>query len=70
MDTSGANTPSHAPTPASSVPPALTTRGSDHATPQSTTSKAASKKKKAPVEKDEDEEGKPAKRGKISYGRD
>lgn len=67
-DTSAANTPSHAPTPASSsVPPALVGRASDHATPQSATSKAGNKKKKAVA--DEEEDGKPVKRSKISYGR-
>ena len=61
-------TPSHAPTPTSSVPPTLTARGSDNATPQSATSKAGNKKKKV-VEKEDEDEGKPAKRSKISYGR-
>jgi len=67
-DSSNANTPSHAPTPSSSVPPALSVRGSDLATPGSTTSKAAPKKKKA-ADKEEHEDSKPAKRSKISYGR-
>ncbi|KAF2221753.1 histone acetyltransferase subunit NuA4-domain-containing protein [Elsinoe ampelina] len=65
-DTSNANTPSHAPTPTSGVPPSM--RALDHATPGSTTSKGGSKKKKA-LDKDEDDESKPAKRSKISYGR-
>jgi len=67
-DSSNANTPSHAPTPTSSVAP-VSARALDHATPGSTTSKAAPNKKKKAVEKDEEEEGKPAKRSKISYGR-
>ncbi|TKA60889.1 hypothetical protein B0A49_10095 [Cryomyces minteri] len=70
------STPSHAPTPTSSfAPPSV--RESAHATPSSAngTSKAGTstnkKKKAAEVLKDEDEEeGKPVKRGKISYGRD
>ena len=68
-DSSNANTPSHAPTPTSSVAPA-SVRAMDHATPGSTTSKAApNNKKKKAVEKEEDEDSKPAKRSKISYGR-
>ncbi|PSK60135.1 chromatin modification-related protein EAF6 [Elsinoe australis] len=66
-DTSAANTPSHAPTPTSGVPPSMA-RAVDHATPGSTTSKTGSKKKKA-ADKDDDEDTKPAKRSKISYGR-
>ncbi|PNS20158.1 hypothetical protein CAC42_5608 [Sphaceloma murrayae] len=66
-DTSAANTPSHAPTPTSGVPASMA-RALDHATPGSTTSKTGSKKKKA-LEKDEEEDSKPAKRSKISYGR-
>ncbi|KAI4801436.1 hypothetical protein E4T44_11303 [Aureobasidium sp. EXF-8845] len=68
LPTSATNTPSHAPTPASSVPPQLTSRDSNHATPSSTVSKANSKKKKA-ADKDDDED-KPSKRLKITYGRE
>jgi chromatin modification-related protein EAF6 len=68
MPTSATNTPSHAPTPASSVPPQLASRDSNHATPSSTVSKANSKKKKA-ADKDDDDD-KPAKRLKITYGRE
>lgn len=62
-------TPSHAPTPTSSFPSA---RESSHPTPgSSTTSKAVtSKKKKAADREDDETDGKPAKRGKITYGRD
>ncbi|OCK83857.1 NuA4-domain-containing protein [Lepidopterella palustris CBS 459.81] len=62
-------TPSHAPTPTLSFPSA---RESSHPTPNgSTTSKAMASKKKKATDKDEDEmDGKPVKRGKISYGRD
>ncbi|KAK4985135.1 hypothetical protein LTR66_008265 [Elasticomyces elasticus] len=72
---SGANTPSIAPTPASSFAPGpQSARDRDHATPSSMAGKAAAainnntKKKKAPERDEEDE--KPPKRGKISYGRD
>ncbi|KAF2468205.1 NuA4-domain-containing protein [Lindgomyces ingoldianus] len=60
-------TPSHAPTPTSSFP----TRESSQPTPNgpSKSTAVASKKKKAP-DTDEDTDGKPAKRGKITYGRD
>ncbi|KAF7845642.1 hypothetical protein BT93_L1469 [Corymbia citriodora subsp. variegata] len=50
------------------VPP-LTTRDSNHATPTSTVSKTTSKKKKA-ADKDDEDDSKPAKRSKITYGRD
>ena len=62
-------TPSHAPTPTSSFPSA---RESSHPTPSSsTTSKAVANKKKKAADKEDDEtDGKPAKRGKITYGRD
>lgn len=65
--TSATNTPSHAPTPTSSVPPTIMSRESNHATPSSTVSKTTSKKKKA-VERDDEEDTKSAKRSKISYG--
>lgn len=68
VPTSATNTPSHAATPASSVPPQLASKDSNHATPSSSISKSTSKKKKVIVEKDEDEESKPSKRSKISYG--
>ncbi|KAF2187788.1 NuA4-domain-containing protein [Zopfia rhizophila CBS 207.26] len=60
-------TPSHAPTPTSSFP----TRESSQPTSNGTNKAAvASKKKKAADKDDEDIDGKPAKRGKITYGRD
>ncbi|KAK8168513.1 histone acetyltransferase subunit NuA4-domain-containing protein [Phyllosticta citrichinensis] len=62
---SAQTTPSHAPTPTSSFPSA---RESNHPTPGSTTSKAPNNKKR--TSKDEDDDGKPTKRGKITYGRD
>ncbi|KEQ82306.1 NuA4-domain-containing protein, partial [Aureobasidium pullulans EXF-150] len=69
LPTSATNTPSHVPTPASSVAPQLASRESNHPTPGSTVSKANSKKKKA-ADKDDDEDNKPAKRLKITYGRE
>ncbi|KAL1311674.1 hypothetical protein AAFC00_001778 [Neodothiora populina] len=65
VPTSATNTPSHAPTPSSSVPPGLS-RDSNHATPTSAVSKSTNKKKK--VVADDDEDTKSVKRGKISYG--
>ncbi|KAK7564512.1 histone acetyltransferase subunit NuA4-domain-containing protein [Phyllosticta citricarpa] len=62
---SAQTTPSHAPTPTSSFPSA---RESNHPTPGSTASKAPNNKKR--TSKDEDDDGKPTKRGKITYGRD
>ncbi|TKA28216.1 hypothetical protein B0A50_04188 [Salinomyces thailandicus] len=62
------NTPSVAPTPTNSLPPQLSTRGSD-AGASSATSKAGNKKKR-PTEKDEEDDAKPTKRGKITYARD
>ncbi|OJD29245.1 4-domain-containing protein [Diplodia corticola] len=62
--TSAQTTPSHAPTPTSSFPGA-----SNHPTPGSTTSKATNKKRPS-AKDDEDTDGKPTKRGKITYGRD
>ncbi|KAL0257440.1 hypothetical protein SLS55_008253 [Diplodia seriata] len=62
--TSAQTTPSHAPTPTSSFPGA-----SNHPTPGSTTSKATNKKRPS-AKDDEDTDGKPNKRGKITYGRD
>ncbi|KAF2459880.1 histone acetyltransferase subunit NuA4-domain-containing protein [Lineolata rhizophorae] len=68
LPTSAQTTPSHAPTPTSSFPSA---RESNHPTPTSTTtSKGASKKKKVADKDDEEADGKPAKRGKITYGRE
>lgn len=69
LPTSGTNTPSHAPTPASSAAPPLTSKESNHPTPVRTVSKSSNKKGKAP-DKDDDEDNKSVKRGKISYGRD
>jgi len=69
--TSAQTTPSHVPTPTSSFPQSQ--RESNHPTPNSTTtSKAAAgnKKKKAADPGDEDGEGKPVKRGKVTYGRE
>ena len=66
-DGTATNAPSHAPTPSSGVTASL--KALDHATPGSTTSKSGTKKKKGAVDKDDDDEGKPAKRSKISYGR-
>ncbi|KAH7060588.1 histone acetyltransferase subunit NuA4-domain-containing protein [Macrophomina phaseolina] len=62
--TSAQTTPSHAPTPTSSFPGA-----SNHPTPGSTASKAPNKKRPS-AKDDEDTDGKPSKRGKITYGRD
>jgi chromatin modification-related protein EAF6 len=61
---SATTTPSHAPTPTSSFP----TRESSQPTPNGNKNGVASKKKKAAD--DEDTDSKPAKRGKITYGRD
>ncbi|GAB7354077.1 hypothetical protein MBLNU459_g4651t3 [Dothideomycetes sp. NU459] len=69
LPTSATNTPSHAPTPASSGPAPLASRDSNHATPVRTVSKSSTKKSKA-TEKEDEEDGKSTKRGKISYGRD
>lgn len=71
LPTSGTNTPSHAPTPASSAVLPLTSKDSNHPTPIRTISstKSSNKKGKAP-DKDDEEDSKSMKRGKISYGRD
>ncbi|KAF2001137.1 NuA4-domain-containing protein [Amniculicola lignicola CBS 123094] len=66
---SAQTTPSHAPTPTSSFP----TRESSQPTSNGANKSAMpnnnnNKKKKAPD--DDDADGKPAKRGKITYGRD
>lgn len=66
VPTSATNTPNAA-TPSSSVPPTLAHREGNHATPSSAVSKTTNKKKKA-VEKDDEEDTKSVKRGKISYG--
>ncbi|PSN63472.1 NuA4-domain-containing protein [Corynespora cassiicola Philippines] len=58
-------TPSHAPTPTSSFP----TRESSQPTSNGASRTAVGSKKKKATD-DEDTDGKPAKRGKISYGRD
>lgn len=63
--TSAQTTPSHAPTPTSSFLGA-----SNHPTPGSTASKAPNSKKRPSAKDDEDTDGKPTKRGKITYGRD
>ncbi|MCJ1409200.1 hypothetical protein MMC19_003278 [Ptychographa xylographoides] len=64
-------TPSHAPTPTSSYAPPGSARESNHPTPTSAGGmKSNTKKNKKGVEKDEDEsEGKPPKRLKITYAR-
>jgi chromatin modification-related protein EAF6 len=54
------NPTSHAPTPTASFAPALS---------NSAALKAGNKKKR-PTERDDDEDGKSLKRGKISYARD
>lgn len=69
LPTSGTNTPSHAPTPASSAALPSTSKESNHATPVRTVSKLSNKKGKT-TDKDDDEDSKSTKRGKISYGRD
>ncbi|MCJ1389304.1 hypothetical protein MMC18_002160 [Xylographa bjoerkii] len=68
---SSQTTPSHAPTPTSSHPQPGSARESSHPTPTSAISmKLNSKKNKKGAEKDEDEsEGKPPKRLKITYAR-
>ncbi|MCJ1402775.1 hypothetical protein MMC11_005996 [Xylographa trunciseda] len=68
---SSQTTPSHAPTPTSSHPQSGSARESSHPTPTSAISmKLNTKKNKKGVEKDEDEgEGKPPKRLKITYAR-
>ncbi|MCJ1478493.1 hypothetical protein MMC13_007173 [Lambiella insularis] len=67
---SSQTTPSHAPTPTSTHPPA-SARESNHPTPTSAVSmKLSTKKNKKGVDKDDDEsEGKPPKRLKITYAR-
>ncbi|KAI4136032.1 MAG: hypothetical protein LQ347_000151 [Umbilicaria vellea] len=68
-------TPSHAPTPTSSFPVPTSARESNHPTPTSATSTkaaggATSKKNKKGADKEDDEsEGKPPKRLKITYAR-
>ncbi|EMC95057.1 hypothetical protein BAUCODRAFT_25178 [Baudoinia panamericana UAMH 10762] len=61
-------TPSHAATPTASLAPSLSTRANDAASSASATVKAPNKKKR-PTEKDEEDETKSAKRGKITYAR-
>ncbi|EME79535.1 uncharacterized protein MYCFIDRAFT_122683 [Pseudocercospora fijiensis CIRAD86] len=63
------NTPSHAPTPTASFAPPLSARDSNAPTPGGSSVKAPNKKKR-PNDKDDDEDGKNSKRGKISYARD
>ncbi|KAK5116318.1 hypothetical protein LTR85_009290 [Meristemomyces frigidus] len=66
---SDSNAPSHAPTPTASFAPQLSTRGSDAGASSSATSKLPNKKKR-PQDKDDEDEGKASKRGKITYARD
>lgn len=68
QDGPDSNTPSHAATPTSSLPPQLSTRNTDAGASTSGTSKTANKKKRPP-EKDDEEDGK-VKRSKITYARD
>ncbi|KAF2196840.1 NuA4-domain-containing protein [Delitschia confertaspora ATCC 74209] len=68
-------TPSHAPTPTSSFPTRESSRPAPNGASNGASNKASSaglssKKKKAPEKDDDDTDGKPAKRGKITYGRD
>ncbi|KAK5172367.1 uncharacterized protein LTR77_004006 [Saxophila tyrrhenica] len=60
QDGSDSNPTSHAPTPTASLAGGMSTRD---------TNKTGNKKKRA-ADKDDDEDGKTMKRGKISYGRD
>lgn len=62
------NAPSHAATPTASFPPALTTRASELQMANNSAHKALNKKRR-PVDKDEEDEGKP-KRSKITYARE
>jgi chromatin modification-related protein EAF6 len=64
------NTPSHAPTPTGSVAPQLSRADTAASTPGASGVKAPGNKKKRPTEKDDEDEGKPSKRGKISYSRE
>ena len=64
---SDSNPPSHAPTPTASFAPPLSTRASDVGT---STSLRAANKKKRPQEKDDEDDSKVSKRGKITYARD
>ncbi|KAF2736667.1 NuA4-domain-containing protein [Polyplosphaeria fusca] len=59
-------TPSHAPTPTSSFP----TRESSQPTSNGTNKAGVANKKKRATTDDEDTDGKPSKRGKITYGRE
>ena len=64
QDGSDSNPTSHAPTPTASFAPQLSTRDS-----ALSTQKAANKKKR-PTDKDDEDDGKVLKRGKISYARE
>ncbi|EGP87194.1 unnamed protein product [Zymoseptoria tritici ST99CH_1A5] len=64
------NTPSHAPTPTGSTAPQLSRADTAASTPVASGVKAPGNKKKRPTEKDEEEDSKPSKRGKISYSRE
>ncbi|KAK3720922.1 hypothetical protein LTR37_003585 [Vermiconidia calcicola] len=66
QDGAESNPTSHAPTPTASFAPQLSTRDSS----LSTNATKAGKKKKRPTEKDDEDDGKALKRGKITYARD
>jgi chromatin modification-related protein EAF6 len=63
-------TPSHAPTPTSSFPTRESSQPTANGAANKASSAAANKKKKAPEKDEDDTDGKPSKRGKITYGRD
>lgn len=62
-------TPS-APTPTSSFPTRESSQPTANGAANKASSTGANKKKKAPEKDDDDTDGKPSKRGKITYGRD
>ncbi|KAK3719101.1 hypothetical protein LTR37_004665 [Vermiconidia calcicola] len=66
QDGAESNPTSHAPTPTASFAPQLSTRDSS----LSTNATKAGNKKKRPTEKDDEDDGKALKRGKITYARD
>lgn len=61
---------SHAPTPTGSFAPQLGRGETASSTPGASSGKLPNNKKKRPTEKDEDEDSKSVKRGKITYQRD
>jgi len=68
QDQSDSNTPSHAPTPTGSVPTSLSR--ADSLSGAAGGAPKAGNKKKRPTEKDDEDDGKSVKRGKITYSRD